>query len=155
MAAVTKFKVGEDCKAYIGDTTLGGADTFDTLTWTELGEIKGDVTVTIESEEIDITTLSDGKWDAATFRGLNLSVEFSIQFNPNDVTNFEALRDAKLAQDPVALAILDGAVATSGSQGPVANWAIGNFNRNQVHRDAMVYDLSFKPESEHAWEEVA
>lgn len=150
MADPITFRLGEDCKAYYSSTLLGDGSSVDTLTWEEVEDIKGDVTITLEKSEVDITTRRHGKWDATAQRGISLGFEFQYQYNPENTAAFNALQSAFINNDQLAMLFLDAALIDDGI-GPYANWDIGNFSRNEQSRNALVYDASGSPVDQHGW----
>lgn len=65
--------------------------------------------------------------------------------------DFIAIQTAFLAKTLVAMAFLDGAAATTGKQGFVANFAVTNFSRNEPLEEAVTVSVTLKPSTFAQW----
>ena len=104
--------------------------------------------------EADITTRGNSGWRATAPTLRECSVEFQMVWRPGD-TVFDAIKAAFLAAGTVALAVLDQKVAVSGAQGPLGDFAITNFSRNESLEEAIVADVTAKLAVFVEWHEVA
>ena len=60
-------------------------------------------------------------------------------------TDFTAIRDAFLNKTAVELAVLDGDVVTTGSQGLRASFMVTSFSRNEPLEEAITVSVTMKP----------
>jgi len=145
-------KTGLDMKAYLSSTALdGSSNTPGTVTWTEVPEIR-DATPSIEVGEADVSSRASVFRERLTTL-LDLGVDFSIVWDSGNA-NMQALRDACLNRTTLAMAFMDGPIATEGSEGPVANMHVFGFSRAEQLEDGVTVDLSVKPASHTEWYEV-
>ena len=68
---------------------------------------------------------------------------------------FDAIKTAFLTSGTVALAVLDQKVGISGAQGPLGDFSITNFSRNEALEEAIVADVTAKLAVFVEWHEVA
>ena len=131
----------------------GAAGVTDPATMTEVDNVR-DVTLNLEAGEADITTRGNSGWRATAPTLRECTVEFQMVWRPGD-TVFDAIKAAFLAAGTVALAVLDQKVAVSGAQGPLGDFAITNFSRNESLEEAIVADVTAKLSRFEEWHEVA
>ena len=131
----------------------GAAGVTDPATMTVVDNVR-DVTLTLEAGEADITTRGNSGWRATAPTLRECSVEFQMVWKPGDAV-FDAVKAAVLAGGTVALAVLDQKVAISGAQGPLGDFAITNFSRNESLEEAIVADVTAKLARFEEWHEVA
>ena len=144
-------KLGMQCKLYYDATPL--ADGPSGASWTELTKAR-EVTVNLEASEADITSRGNSGWRATRAALRDASLEFELVWDPAD-TAVEAIRDAYLNGSEIALAAMDGDIATVGSEGFVANFYITAFNRGEPLEEAVTVSVTAKPSSKQQWYEVA
>ena len=140
------FLLGMNAKIY------QGAAEADLATLTEMGNVK-DVTLTLEAGEADITTRANGGWEATAPTLRKCTVEFQMVWKPGD-TVFEAIKNAFLTSGTVAMAVLDQKVTIAGAQGPLGDYSITNFTRNEELTEAIVADVTAKLAKFVEWHEV-
>ena len=131
----------------------GAAGVTDPATMTEVDNVR-DVTLNLEAGEADITTRGNSGWRATAPTLRECSVEFQMVWRPGD-TVFDAIKAAFLAAGTVALAVLDQKATVSGAQGPLGDFAITNFSRNESLEEAIVADVTAKLARFEEWHEVA
>ena len=131
----------------------GAAETTDPASMTEVDNVR-DVTLNMEAGEADITTRGNSGWRATAPTLRECTVEFQMVWRPGD-TVFDAIKTAFLTAATVALAVLDQKVAVSGAQGPLGDFAITNFSRNESLEEAIVADVTAKLSRFEEWHEVA
>jgi len=102
-----------------------------------------DVTLQMEAGEADITTRGNGGWRATAPTIRECTVEFQMVWKPGD-TVFDAIKTAFLTAGTVALAVLDQLASVSGAQGPLGDFSILNFTRNEALEEAIVADVTAK-----------
>ena len=121
-------------------------------TMSEVDNVR-DVTLTMEAGEADITTLANSGWRATAPTLRECTVEFQMVWKPGD-TVFEAIKAAFLTAGTVALAVLDQKASVSGAQGPLGDFSITNFSRNEALEEAIVADVTAKLARFEEWHEV-
>ena len=131
----------------------GPAGTTDPSTMSEVDNVR-DVTLTLEAGEADITTRGNGGWRATRAALRDASVEFELVWDGEDAA-LEAIRDAYLAGSELALAVMDGDIATVGSEGFCANFVVTGFNRGEPLEEAITVSVTAKPSSQQQWYEKA
>lgn len=132
------------------------AGTYASPTWTLIGNVKN-LTLNLESAEADVTTRSNAGWRATVPTLKDASIEFEMVWDTAD-TNFEAIKDAFLTNATVEMLVLDGLVATVGSQGLRATCNVVSFTRNEQLEEALMVNVTMKPgfsANAPAWFEVA
>jgi hypothetical protein len=131
-------KLGLDAKLYFCVAGIGG-----TPTWTLLGNVKN-VTLNLQKGEADVTTRANNGWKATAATLKEGSIEFEMVWDPAD-TGFTAIKDAYFNNTLIGMAAMDGAVATTGSQGLWADCAITDFTRDEPLEDAISVKVTAKP----------
>lgn len=130
-------KLGLDAKLY------RNSGTYAVPAWNEILNAK-DVTLNLEASEADASRRGSDGW-RETLRGLkDGSVEFEMVYDGADA-EFQALRDAFLNGTTVEVAVLDGDVATTGTQGLRATMSVINFSRNEPLEEALSVSVTVKP----------
>jgi len=119
---------------------------------TEVDNVR-DVTLNMEAGEADITTRGNSGWRATAPTLRECTVEFQMVWRPGDAV-FDAIKTAFLTAGTVALAVLDQKVGISGAQGPLGDFAITNFSRNESLEEAIVADVTAKLAVFVEWHEV-
>ena len=113
-----------------------------------------DVTLSMEAGSADITTRGNSGWRATAPTLRECTVEFQMVWRPGDAV-FDAIKAAFLSAGNVALAVLDQKVSVSGAQGPLGDFSITNFSRNESLEEAIVADVTAKLAKFEEWHEVA
>ncbi len=149
---MTDFLLGMNAKIYQG-ATAADASTLDPATLSEMGNVK-DVTLSLEAGEADVTTRANSGWRATAPTLRECSCEFEMVWKPGD-TGFEAIKSAFLTAGTIALAVLTGAHDESGAEGPVGNWSITNFSRNEALEEAVTVSVTAKLAAFGQWFEAA
>jgi hypothetical protein len=122
--------------------------TYEAPTWVEMKNVK-DLTLSVEAGEADATTRGNNGWKATLATLKDGSIEFDMVWDTADA-GFTAIRTAFFANTPIEFAVLDGNVATAGTQGLRASMAITKFSRNEPLEEAMTVSVTAKPTySEH------
>ena len=148
------FVLGMNCKLYYSATLLDGdTNTPATVTWVEIDNAK-DVTLNLETGEADITTRGNSGWRATAATLKDGSIEFEALWKPGDAA-FDALQTAWAGSNEIAIAAMDGAIATTGNQGLASNFTVTNFSRNEPLEEAVTVNVTLKPSSFTEWYEVA
>ena len=130
-------KLGLDAKLYRNTATYASP------TWNEVKNVK-DVTLNLEAGSADVTTRGNAGWRANIATLKDASLEFEMVWDTAD-DDFTAIRTAFLTNAAIEFAVLDGPVATSGSQGLRASMAITNFSRAEPLEEAIKVSVTAKP----------
>lgn len=103
-----------------------------------------DVTINLETGEADTTTRGNDGWESVEATLKKGSVEFEMVWDTSDAA-FTAIKDAWVNSTKIALAVLTGDSATTGTQGLWANFSITNFSQGQGLTDAVIVNVTAKP----------
>jgi len=141
------FLLGMNAKIYQGAS--GAA--LNTLA--EMGNVK-DVSLNLEAGEADITTRANQGWRATAPTLREYTAEFEMLWRPGD-TGFEAIKIAFLTASTLRLAVLTGASDASGTEGPLGDFSITNFSRNEPLEEAVMVSVTAKLAEFEEWVEVA
>lgn len=144
------FLLGMNAALYFGTAITGDGPTLPS-TLTLVGNVK-DVTLNMEAGEADITTRGNKGWRATAPTLKEATLEFEMQWKPGDAA-FTAIKNAYLANATVALAALTEAHDATGSkaEGPVGNWSITNFSRNEPLEEAITVSVTAKLAKFDSW----
>jgi len=130
----------------------GAAGETDPTLMAEVDNVR-DVNLSLEAGEADITTRANGGWEATAPTLRKCTVEFQMVWKPGDSV-FEAIKNAFLTSGTVAMAVLDQKVTIAGAQGPLGDFSITNFTRNEELTEAIVADVTAKLAKFVEWHEV-
>jgi len=130
-------KLGLDAKMF------RNTGTYATPVWNEIKNVR-DVTLSLETGEADATTRGNNGWRATVATLKDGSVEFDMVWDAAD-DDFTALRDAFLNKTALDMAVMDGDIITTGSQGLRASFMITNFSRNEPLEEAITASVTVKP----------
>ena len=130
-------KLGMDAKLF------RNTGTYETPLWTEVTNVR-DVTLNLEAGEADVTTRGNAGWRANVATLRDASLEFEMVWDAED-DDFTAIRTAFLTNGSVEFAVMDGDVATAGSQGLRALMSITNFSRSEPLEEAITVSVTAKP----------
>jgi len=131
------FKLGMEARLY------RNTGTYETPTWTEIDNVK-DVTLNLETGEADVTTRANNGWRATAATLKDGSVEFEMVWDTADA-GFTAIQEAYFDNTAIEFAVMDGDIATSGTQGLRATMAVTNFSRNEPLEEAITVSVTIKP----------
>ncbi|MGH7202523.1 MAG: hypothetical protein ACREJB_18095, partial [Planctomycetaceae bacterium] len=92
----------------------------------------------------DVTTRGNAGWRATIAALKDGSIEFEMVWDTGDA-DFTAIKDAFFGNTSLEFAVLDGAVASSGSQGLRATMSITNFSRSEALEEAIGVSVTAKP----------
>ena len=130
-------KLGLDAKLY------RNTGTYATPVWNEIKNVK-DVTLNLETAEADVTTRGNNGWRATVATLKDGSVEFEMVWDSAD-DDFSAIRDAFLNKTAVELAVMDGDITVTGTQGLRASFMVTKFSRNEPLEEAISVSVTVKP----------
>jgi hypothetical protein len=141
------FLLGMNAKIYQGAS--GAA--LNTLT--EMDNVK-DVSLNLEAGEADITTRANQGWRATAPTLRECTAEFEMLWKPGDA-GFEAIKTAFLTAATLRLAVLTGARDAPGTEGPLGDFSITNFSRNEPLEEAVMVSVTAKLAEFDEWVEIA
>lgn len=145
------FVLGMDAKLYHG--TAGDAG--DALTaMTEADNVK-DLNLPMEAGEANVTTRANSGWRATAATLKSGSMDFEMLWKPGD-TFFDAIKTAYLTNGQIRLAALTGPRDEGGgegtnSEGPLADWSVTNFTRNEPLEEGITVSVTVKIASFIEW----
>jgi len=142
-----EFILGMNAKIYQGPT---GSDL---ASLTEMSNVK-DVTLNLEAGEADVTTRANQGWRATAPTLRECTAEFEMLWKPGDA-GFDAIKTAFLTSATIALAVLTGDKAASGTEGPRGDFSITNFSRNEPLEEGVTVSVTAKLAKFEEWVEVA
>jgi len=142
-----EFILGMNAKIYQGPAGT------DLATLTEMANVK-DVTLSLEAGEADVTTRANQGWRATAPTLRECTAEFEMLWKPGDA-GFDAIKTAFLTSATLALAVLTGEKATSGTEGPRGDFSITNFSRNEPLEEGVTVSVTAKLAKFTEWVEVA
>jgi len=131
------IRLGMDAKLYFDAAGVGGGS------WAELDNVR-DLTLNLETGEADVTTRGNAGWRAIVATLKSGAVEWDMVWDTSDPA-FSAIKDVYFNNTPIGFAIMDGDIATAGSQGLQADFSITNFSRNEPLEEAITVSVSAKP----------
>ena len=131
-------KLGMDAKLYFCAAGIGGSPV-----WTLLGNVKN-VTLSLQKGEADVTTRANNGWKATAATLKEGSIEFEMVWDPSDA-GFTAIKDAYFNNTIIGMAVIDGVITTTGSQGLWADCMITDFSREEPLEDAISVKVTAKP----------
>ena len=130
-------KLGMEGKLYYN------AASYDTPDWREILNAK-DVNLNLEKGEADVTSRGNAGWRATVGTLKEGSIEFEMVWDTED-EGFAALQAAWFGDTPIEMAVMDGDIAASGSQGLRATMSVISFSRSEPLEEAMGASLVVKP----------
>ena len=142
---MSEFVLGMNAKLYYG--AAGGSAA------TEMGNVR-DVTLTLEAGEADVTTRANLGWRATAPTLRECTAEFEMLWKPGDA-GFDAVKTAFLTSSSIRLAVLTGDRAASGTEGPLGDFSITNFSRNEPLEEGVTVSVTAKLAVFAEWVEVA
>jgi hypothetical protein len=134
------IRLGLDAKLYLDDEA-----SYASPTWSEVTNCK-DLTLTLEKNDADVTVRGNNGWRAIVGVLKDATIEFTMVWDTDDL-NFQTIKDAFLAatNTPINVAVMDGDITTSGSEGLRALCIVTNFTRNEPLEEAITVDVSLRP----------
>ena len=112
-------------------------------TLTEMDNVK-DVTLNLEAGEADVTTRANSGWRATAATLKEASVEFEMVWDTADA-GFSAIKDAFFDGTNIDLAVMDGDIGQTGTQGLRAEFGITSFSRSEPLEEAITVSVTAKP----------
>ena len=136
-------RLGMNAKLYLNTGSHGSPS------WMLVNNVK-DVTLSLETAEADVTTRANAGWRATVGTLKDASIEFQMVWDSND-PSFNAIQGAFFSNSPIEVAVMDGDMQNTGSQGLRATCVVLSFSRSEALEEAITVDVSLKPTyAEHA-----
>ena len=148
------FVLGMDHKLYYSDTPVIAANeaAYDTIS-NLIGNVR-DASTNLETGEADKTTRANDGWRSTAATLKDGTLEWEMVWDTSDAA-FAAIQTAWETRAEIALAALDGLIATVGSQGLTGNFQITNFSRSEDLEDVAKVSVTAKASSFNSWWTVA
>jgi len=128
---------GRDCKLYYNTGSHASP------TWVEITQAI-DVSVDLAKNEAGPTRSRASDWEY-THPGLkNISMSFGYNYLSGADTVFDALKNSFDLDTESEFAVMDGAIASSGNEGPRFYGVVYGFNVQQGLEDPMTIDVEVK-----------
>ena len=131
------IKLGLDAKLF------RNTGPYETPNWELIDNVR-DLSLNLETGEADVTTRQNAGWRATVATLKNASIEFGMVWDTED-NDFAAIQQAFFTGAPIELAVMDGDVTQSGSQGLRAACMITNFSRTENLEEAITVSVTAKP----------
>ena len=131
------LKLGMEAKLYRNTGTHAAP------VWAEVGNVK-DVTLSLEKGEADVTVRANAGWRAKVGTLKEGTVEFEMIWDTADAA-FQAMKNAFFSDAALEMAVMDGPIAQSGSQGLRAAFSIIKFDRKEPLEEAITVSVSMSP----------
>ena len=162
--SLEQFPLGRKAAAYFGDTTLANVEEATITTWLSSAtkwSNQYDVTYNTTPEYADITTreAAANNFTAQKPVIMNGEVTFEVTWNTNDVgNNLQAMIDAAMDNEPVALAFLDADKDSVLAAGEVVQGLVGNFfvsfQKMEAIRDVQKASFTATSAGDLAWHKI-
>jgi hypothetical protein len=117
--------------------------TYATPVWVALNNVK-DLTLNLEKGEADVTTRANSKWRATLPTLREGSVEFEMVWDTEDA-GFTAIQEAYFTDASIEVAVMDGDITATGSQGLRATMGVTKFSRSEPLEEAQTCSVTLKP----------
>jgi len=136
--------LAEDAKAYYNLTsTYGGTGTYGTPDWDEMTLLK-DVTLNLDKDEVDLSVRASGGFKEFADGLIDGNVELSMLYDTSDAA-FNDLQEAFLNKTEIEVAIMDGDITTTGSQGLRVTCMVKSFSRSETLGEALMASFTLRP----------
>ena len=133
---------GMNAKLYYWSAGIAGRTATTPVAGVELTNVK-DLTLSCDSAESDVTTRANNGFKATLPTLKNAEISFDMVWNTGD-TGFTALQSAWMNNTAIGIACMDGPIATTGSQGLCADFAISKFERDEKLAEAVTVKITIK-----------
>ena len=143
---MAEFLLGMNANLYYG------SEGTDIAACTELTNVT-DVTLNLTAGEADVTTRANSGWKATAATLRECTVDFEMMWKPDD-SGFQAIKDAFLANTYIRLGVLTGAHDAAGTEGPVGDFSVTQFNRSEPLADGIKVAVTAKLAIYDEWVEV-
>ena len=137
---MSDFLLGFDAKLYQG-AAAEPAPT-DATGLTENDKVM-DLTLSLSSSEVDVGARGNGDVEATAAGKKSYQLEFGLKFKPGDAL-CAAIQSAWENRTPLAFAALTGDKAAADNEGPVGNWSITGYNRDEPMDGMIKYNITAK-----------
>jgi len=111
--------------------------------WDEVENVTN-VTLNLEKSEADVTTRKNDGWRAMIGALKEGSVDFEMIWDTSD-DDFQAIIDSWLNDTVIDVAVMDGDITTTGSEGLRAEMSVITVTRQEPLEEAMKAVVNIKP----------
>jgi hypothetical protein len=131
--------LGLDAKLYRNASVYASPD------WNEVIDVS-DVTLPLTKGEANVGRRGAGGWDAVVGALKSGGVNFTLILRKDATSqaDFEAFRDSFLNNESVDMAIMDGDITTTGSEGLRARMEVFDLTRGEPLAGALTYNVGMK-----------
>lgn len=143
------YVLGMDAAAYYAQSPESELSTM-----TEMRNIRGDLNISMEKGEADVTTRANDGWRATASTLKSCEVTFQMLYRHGDA-DIAAVETAFLNNSTLDFCFLSDDKAVSGARGPRATFDVANFSRGEPLEDGIAYDVTLRLVKFHEWEVVA
>ena len=130
-------KMGHEAKLY------RNKGTYESPSWDEVTNVK-DLSSACDADEADVSTRKNAGFKASAQGLKDASVDFGMVWDTEDL-DFSAFQDAFFDGTPIEVAVMDGDITVTGSEGLRATMAVMGFSRNEPLGEALTVAVSLKP----------
>jgi hypothetical protein len=144
-------KFGHEMKLYFCAAGIGG-----TPTWTEVPNVRS-LKCDPDAVTADASTRAGGGWKSTAVVMHDATVDFDLPWDTSDAA-LQAFKDAYFGRSVIGVAVMDGPVATVGSEGLWMDAAVTKFQRDESLAEMATVAISLKPglsANKPQWKEVA
>lgn len=141
------YKHALDAKIYVEPNGLSAVPT-----WQEITDAEN-VTLSMTKQEASINNRASKNEKLLSGNKVR-EISFTITYDPADA-QYETLRDAFENDTLIAIAAMDGNIATSGSEGLQMDVEVVQFNRQEPQNGPITVDVTVKPSARGTFAEPA
>lgn len=140
MAAV----LGENAKLYYNlDSTYGGTGTYASPDWDEICNVM-ELTLSLEQSEVEVTRRCSSGFRDYLQGLIDATITFKMLWDTGDAA-FEDFQEAFFNKTVIEVAVMDGDVTTTGSEGLRSVCLVRSFSRSENIGEALTVDIALKP----------
>lgn len=131
--------LGLDAKLYVNESVYATPD------WLEIEDV-ADVTLDMTKGEADVSRRGSGRWAASVGTTKTGGVSFTLIMRKDATSQaaFEYFRDSFLNNDSLDVAVMDGDITTTGSEGLRARMEVMSMPRGEPLAGAITYNITLK-----------
>ena len=129
-------------KGYLGKI-YRNVGTWAAPSWNEI-PLVGDVSIPMSRNAADMSNRGGGEFKTYLMGQIDAGLNVKVIWDQADA-DVQALLDAFIANTSIELAIMDGAIATAGSEGLHADFVVQEFPRAEALDEGMTVEAVLKP----------
>ena len=142
------FVLSENAKLYYSTSAYEAEPANPATYWIEVCNVK-DVSLTLEKDEIDVTTRCSGGFKEFADGLVDANITFQMLYNTND-TAFTAIQNAFFTKGSLEFAVMDGVLppeAGDTAAGLRAECMVKSFSRSESLGEVLMTDVALRPVS--------